>query len=87
MPRFRIRLEDPASDEFRVVVTHADTKEEAIAAALRLEDKFVAFSMDDAELAEITKKAADGPGHAAGRLHMHNQTEPYEVVSVSGGAA
>lgn len=87
MARFRIRLEDPNSDEFRIVVTHAETEEEAVAAALRLEEKYVAFTMDDDELAKVTKKAESGRGPAAGRLHMHHQSEPYSVVSVSGGAA
>lgn len=89
MARFRIRLEDPHSSEFRVVVTHADTEEEAVAVALRLEDKYVAFRMDDDELAEIQERAESplrGARAAAGRLHMHNQAAPYEVVSVSGGA-
>lgn len=84
--RYRIRLEDPNSHHFREVVTHADTEEQAIAAALRLEDKAVGYTLTDEQLAEIQNTPeADRKGSQRGALHMHGQAERYEVVSVKAG--
>jgi len=85
MPRFRFRLEDPNSNEFRIVVTHAASEEEARATVERMEAKYVAFRMDADELAETRSRAEAGSRAAAGRLHMHNQASPYRVASVREG--
>lgn len=87
MPRFRVRLDDPNSDEFRVVFVTADSKPAARARCEQLEQGYVAFAIPDEDLlAELERKEADGelthPGREFGLLHQHRQTEPYEVTSV-----
>jgi len=120
MPRYRIRLNDPRSEEFLVVVTHADSEEEALRVAQRNADKMVAYRSQPAVLADdleqfldeheyddlkgrgemepepreevvapfddlVAKALEDMPRSAKrGRLHMHQLTEAYQVVSVNG---
>lgn len=85
MPRYRIRMDDPDTGEFRVYVTHADTEQEALQVVLESEAKKVAFRMDAEELAKVTALAKDGDRAAAGRVHMHNQAQPYTITSVREG--
>ena len=84
MARYRIRLDDPNSGEFRVVVTHAASEADAVAAAEALEAKYVKFRVPDDELGDLVERAATVRA-AAGRLHAHHQREPYTVTSIREG--
>jgi len=86
VPRYRIRLEDPNSEHFRLVTTHADSEAAALANALRNEQKAVGYALPPDELAAIeAKDAADRIGRERGNLFMHRQTEAFKVVSVQEG--
>lgn len=78
MPRFKVRLEDPNSDEFRVTVVSAEDADEAKAICEARERRFVEAKYTDEELA-----AADEAGNRGVR-HIHEQSEPYAVVAVVG---
>jgi hypothetical protein len=77
MPRYRVRLEDPNSDEFRVTVLSAKDRNEAQRIAEAREAQFVAKQYTDEEL-----KIADDAGNRGARV-IHDQTEPYKVVAVA----
>jgi hypothetical protein len=74
MGLFEVRLEDPGSDEFRLTRIQAPDADTAREWCEAKEDKIVAFRIeDDEELATADK----------GTVFAHEQTEPYEVVSVA----
>lgn len=82
---YRIRLDDPASDHFRLVSTRADSPAEALANALRQEDKSVAFRLGDAHRKAIEGKAPhQRSGKERGQLHTHGQSERYAVTRING---
>ena len=86
MPRYRIRLEDPNSEHFRLVTTHADSEAAALANALRNEQKAVGYSLPSGDLEAIeAKDPADRKGSERGNLFMHKQTEAFKIVSVQEG--
>ena len=86
MPRYRIRLEDPNSEHFRLVTTHADSEAAALANALRNEQKAVGYTLPPADLEAIeAKDPAKRVGRERGNLFMHKQAEPFKVVSVQEG--
>lgn len=72
MPRYRIRLDDPDSDEFRVTYVSADSPEDAKAWAERREQTFCEYRLTKDELKEAGK---------ANKI-LHEQTTPYEVTEV-----
>ena len=96
MKRFKVRLEDPDSGEFRITNLNAESGEEARALCESREEELVRYQLDPAELnAEIRKSVqrvgdvvittdANGPiyGTPTGRLVAHMQSKPYEVISV-----
>lgn len=88
MPRYKVRLDDPDSDEFRVTVLSAKDRNEARALAERRERRFVDYTLTDEQLAaaELSPEEAEEqgvvrPGKAA--LLLHAQAKPYEVVAVA----
>jgi hypothetical protein len=83
MPRFTIRLEDPDSDEFRETSGVFDDKDAAQAWCEDRERKLVAFTIDAKRLAKLEAKADELRGTDKAHLVIHNQTVPYEVVSVT----
>lgn len=87
MPRFRIRLDDPESREFRVYRVPADTEEQAVAIVMHREQRAVDWRMPADELAALEARE-DGDGEPltkseSGRLHSHRQARPYEVTTVT----
>lgn len=83
----RIRLDDTESDHFRLVSTRADSAAEALANALRQEDKTVAFRLSDAEANRLAAKGATPSGLSGkdrGRLHAHHQSARYAVTRING---
>lgn len=81
MPTFKVRLNDPDSDEFRIVVIPADSEEAAVSELLRRERKKVDYRLTTDEMAEA-KSGKPNPATAKARLVTHEQSKPYEVVSV-----
>jgi hypothetical protein len=77
MPRYRVRTEDPDSDEFRVTVLSAKDRNEAQQLVAEREERFVATSYSDDEL-----KEADESGNKMARV-IHEQKKPYKVVAVA----
>jgi hypothetical protein len=85
VPLYRIRLEDPESEHFRLVSARADTEEEAIALALRNEVKAVGFAYTPEQLAEEQAvPEEERTGKQRGNLHMHAQSQPFRLVRVNG---
>jgi hypothetical protein len=93
MPRFRVRLEDPNSDEFRVIVIHSDDEAAARVAIERRERKFAEFELDPDGLADAKRLVKNGGvvdgkhdrrGLADAKAHLgiHGQAEPYKIVSL-----
>jgi len=86
MPKYKVRLDDPNSDEFRIHVFHAmPDAETAKAKAEEWEQNKVAYTLpqerlDLAARAEAGEVVVDAP--RKGELLTHAQTEPYEVTSV-----
>lgn len=75
MPRFRVRLNDPNSEHFRVTYVTADDADAAVEKAKTLDQKIVAFQLTDEELEQLD-------GLTRGQLAAHNQTVPYELSYV-----
>jgi hypothetical protein len=69
MPRYRVRLNDPESEHFRVTYISAASPEEAAAKVMELDAKLVEFRLEPDEFETATK----------GQLATHNQTHPYEL--------
>lgn len=88
MPRYYARLEAAdGSGEFRFVVIHSPSEEEARAALLSRERGFAAFRLTTEELAECEQQKADAeaagtpvPPDVRAKLALHAQAEPYELV-------
>lgn len=68
MPRYRVRLNDPNSEHFRVTYVSADTQEEAAAIVQRLDLKLVADDIypqtQPYELAYVVERGKPIPGRA-----------------------
>jgi len=83
MATYRVRLNDPNSEHFRVVMITAASEEEAIAKCLEREARAVAYQIPEDRLEEILAKPEDErSGAERGALHMHQQAELYEVADV-----
>ncbi len=84
MPRYRIRLNDPDSNEFRVYRIRAASEAEALEVIERREQRSVDWRMDDDRLADLEEKEAEGivTGAERGMLHTHRQASRYEVAEV-----
>jgi hypothetical protein len=81
MPTFKIRLEDPNSDEFRLYAIAAESEEAAVAELKRRERKRADYRLTTDEMEAI--EAGDVPAaQAKAMLLTHEQADPYEVVSV-----
>lgn len=82
MPRFRVRTDDPNSDEFRVYYLSAETEEEARASIERKEQAHVMARLDTEQLAALEAKEADGSltRKEYGALHGHRLAEPYKIT-------
>jgi hypothetical protein len=82
MAIYRVRLEDPDSDEFRLVAVAADSKAEARAICEAQEQRHVDVTYSEAD--ELEKKEAKGElrGRDKARLYSHRQRKPYKIVKV-----
>lgn len=74
MPRYKVRTEDPKSDNFRVTYLTARDKAEAKALQEAREERFANVTFTDAELEQ-----ARGRGMKA----LNDQTEPWKVTAVA----
>ena len=89
MPKYRVRLEDPDSDHYRITSLIAASEEEARAIVERRERRNVEFRLSDEELAEMEDQEAaaerweDLPGRVRAHLHTHRQSEPYRITMIS----
>lgn len=79
--RYKVRLEDPNSDEFRIVYLSAASEDEARALCEEKERQITAFSLAKDELT-AEKAASKERGRPTGPLVCHEQAEDYAVVSV-----
>jgi hypothetical protein len=79
MPVFRFRLKDAGSGEFRNVAAAAESVDEAAAIIEASEAKKVAFELDAAEAADLSKRLKEGSlsGRDKARLFTHQQSKPY----------
>lgn len=80
--RFIVRLEDPDSDEYRVTSLLAPDAEAAQEACERSERRLVEFHLPEKRLKD-EEAASKERGRPTGSLVAHQQTKPYEVVSVT----
>jgi hypothetical protein len=78
---FRVRREDPDSEHFRLAVVKAESAGAARTYYEQKERDLVAYQLPPEEL-EAELKKSEARGRPTGRLVAHNQTVPYEVVSV-----
>lgn len=76
MPRYRVRLEDPNSEHFRITYINADSPEEAAAKVQAVDADLVAFRLTDEQLND-----QDNPP-SKGQIAVHEQTEPYVLAYV-----
>lgn len=77
MPRYRVRLEDPDSDEFRVTVLTAKDKKEARTLCERREQRLVETTYSEQELNDADERGNRGP------RRIHEQAKPYKVVAIA----
>jgi hypothetical protein len=89
MPRYRIRLEDPDSDEFRITFVNAKSPEAAQEWAEQREREFCAHELSDEPEGEEdsplarAKADAEDRGRPGMSLVIHEQKKPYKVVDVT----
>lgn len=84
MPRFAVRTQDPNSDEFREHRIVAEDADDAAAIIERAEAKYANYEAPSHELDQLHAAEADEvlTGPERGRLHMHRQSAPYEIVRI-----
>lgn len=76
MPRYRVRLNDPNSDNFRVTNISAVSPEAAVEKVQEIDRGIVEFRLSDERLND-----PDNPPSGA-QLAAHAQREPYELAYV-----
>jgi hypothetical protein len=82
MPLFVVRLEDPDSEHFRETTLEAKDEKAARWYCEGRERRIVDFSLPADEHKDLVKRRDSLGGREKARLLTHEQTAPYEVVSV-----
>jgi hypothetical protein len=80
--RYTVRLEDPNSEEFRIVNLDASSPEQAKALCEDKERQLVAVTLSEEDLASEHERS-EQRGRRTGRLVAHEQQVSYAVVSVN----